>query len=371
MPSLQVLAGPHAGTLIPLVAETIILGRARTCNIVIPLIPISRNHARIVRVGEAILIEDMQSRSGTRLNNETIVYRRPLRNRDRISICDFIAVYLDEPFAGVAATDVIDEYDGHTVGAQSGLPPLVTERQWQAANNPFLLLDHLRTATGLETLGLDASTVDTSYLTVQVLGSPPPPASQRKLRLFTCACARRLWHELGEPADQESIALAERYADGVVTDQDWEQLREKMGWNDMPIFRSSRDAHQPLSDVEHYAARQAARAVVAALGLNHQQRRGQERLRLASLLRDIFRPFHKFTIDPAWLAWQDGLVGRLAGAAYDERCLPEGTLDVDRLAVVADALEEAGCAGGELLEHLRGNGVHVRGCWAVDMLMGR
>jgi hypothetical protein len=49
--------------------------------------------------------------------------------------------------------------------------------------------------------------------------------------------------------------------------------------------------------------------------------------------------------------------------------LPRG-LDVARLAVLADALEDPGCADADLLSHLRGPGMHVRGCWAVDLLLG-
>src|SRR5262249_12453726 len=61
----------------------------------------------------------------------------------------------------------------------------------------------------------------------------------------------------------------------------------------------------------------------------------------------------------------------LAQAAYDERDLPSGHLDPARLAVLADALEEAGCADADILGHLRGPGPHVRGCWAVDLLLGK
>jgi hypothetical protein len=57
--------------------------------------------------------------------------------------------------------------------------------------------------------------------------------------------------------------------------------------------------------------------------------------------------------------------------AYEERQLPEGTLDSARLAVLADTLEDAGCTHAELLGHLRGPGPHVRGCWAVDLVMGK
>jgi hypothetical protein len=92
----------------------------------------------------------------------------------------------------------------------------------------------------------------------------------------------------------------------------------------------------------------------------------------ACYLRDLFgNPFHPAALDPAWLTWHDGLVGQLAQVAYDERQLPAGTLDPDRLAVLADALEEAGCQDQNILDHLRGPGPHTRGCHIVDMLLGR
>jgi hypothetical protein len=93
----------------------------------------------------------------------------------------------------------------------------------------------------------------------------------------------------------------------------------------------------------------------------------------AHLLRCIlgplpFRP--PPAIEPAWLGWNGGLVPRLAEAAYEERTLPEGTLDPARLAILADALEDAGCTDNAILDHLRGPGPHVRGCWAVDLVLG-
>jgi hypothetical protein len=54
----------------------------------------------------------------------------------------------------------------------------------------------------------------------------------------------------------------------------------------------------------------------------------------------------------------------LAQAIYDDRTF-------DHLPILADALEEAGCSVKEMLDHLRGPGPHVRGCWAVDLLLGR
>jgi hypothetical protein len=93
----------------------------------------------------------------------------------------------------------------------------------------------------------------------------------------------------------------------------------------------------------------------------------------AGLLREIFGllPFRRVTLAPHLLKWREGLLVRLAQAAYEHRVLPAGTLEPERLAVLADGLEEAG-GPEEVIRHLRERGaVHVRGCWAVDLFSGR
>jgi hypothetical protein len=91
------------------------------------------------------------------------------------------------------------------------------------------------------------------------------------------------------------------------------------------------------------------------------------------LLRELFGPlpFRPVSVAPSLLDWDSGTVVRLARAAYEQRSLPDGKLDPTRLAVLADALEEAGCTDRDILGHLRGPGPHVRGCWAVDRLLGK
>jgi hypothetical protein len=59
----------------------------------------------------------------------------------------------------------------------------------------------------------------------------------------------------------------------------------------------------------------------------------------------------------------------LAQAAYDNRILPSGTLEPARLAVLSDALEDAGCVDRAILDDLRGPGPHVRGCWTLDLIL--
>jgi hypothetical protein len=85
------------------------------------------------------------------------------------------------------------------------------------------------------------------------------------------------------------------------------------------------------------------------------------------LLRDLFpNPFRPLSFNPSWSTPN---VIALSEVAYQERLLPSGELDVPRLAVLADALEDAGCTDADILNHLRGPGPHVRGCWVVDLLL--
>jgi hypothetical protein len=88
----------------------------------------------------------------------------------------------------------------------------------------------------------------------------------------------------------------------------------------------------------------------------------------SALLRDVlgypFRPAP--ALDPAWLAWNDGCVVKLASGIYQER-----DFSAERMGVLADALEDAGVTNEEVLGHLRGPGPHCRGCWVVDLVLDK
>jgi hypothetical protein len=82
----------------------------------------------------------------------------------------------------------------------------------------------------------------------------------------------------------------------------------------------------------------------------------------AEVLRDIYgNPFRPLTTDPRWLT---STAVSLARAMYESR-------DFGATPVLADALEEAGCDNADLLAHCRGDGPHVRGCWVVDLVLGK
>jgi len=83
---------------------------------------------------------------------------------------------------------------------------------------------------------------------------------------------------------------------------------------------------------------------------------------MMTILRCLFgNPFRPATLEPAW---QTATVHGLAQAIYEER-------GFDRLPILADALEEAGCTNADILAHCRGSGSHARGCWVVDLLLGK
>jgi hypothetical protein len=99
-----------------------------------------------------------------------------------------------------------------------------------------------------------------------------------------------------------------------------------------------------------------------------------ERAVQAALLCDIVGPAPFRRLRPpsaSVVSWNDGTVRRIAGGMYEERQLPSGTLDSARLAILADALLDAGCEDEDLLAHCRSAGPHFRGCWAVDLLLGK
>lgn len=88
-------------------------------------------------------------------------------------------------------------------------------------------------------------------------------------------------------------------------------------------------------------------------------------LQSVEILRDIAgNPFRPITVNRDWLTWNDRTVPKLAQTIYDDRRF-------DLLPILADALEEAGCGDADILAHCRGPGPHVRGCWVVDLLLGK
>jgi len=193
-------------------------------------------------------------------------------------------------------------------------------------------------------------------------------ASERKLRLFFCACCRGKHYTIC-PQGLAAVTVAEAVADGLVEETlrgETERLIQSLISDDgswSPYSLISWALHRPIggSYPLDYVMMWAIPSVLQAhLAFSDE---------ITSALSDIFgNPFNPVALEPSWL---NPTVRSLAQAAYDNRNLPAGTLDNVRLAVLADALEEAGCDNADILNHLRQPGEHVRGCWVLDAILGK
>jgi hypothetical protein len=177
---------------------------------------------------------------------------------------------------------------------------------------------------------------------------------------------RLVWHLMTDWHCRRAIEVAEQFADGIASAEELAAAREVVRW---------RDRHT-VSYLAHNLAREYIHVgdmrLVSPLWLkDHARGAGGEsaeaaiEAQLVMLLRDIGgNPFQTHKVPPAWLAWNDRTVPVIATFIYRDR-------DFERLPILADALEDAGCDNADLLAHCRGPGPHVRGCWVVDLLLGK
>jgi hypothetical protein len=192
--------------------------------------------------------------------------------------------------------------------------------------------------------------------------------SDRKLRLFACACGRSYLHRMYSEQDRRILGVMERYteqdrrildveeryADGQARIEELIAAYEAAG-ND-PVDASDAAHFDPYLNAYYNNAHYVDRFGTIPEAV---------RLMQCALLRDLFgNPFRSAQINTAWLSWNDGTVPKIAQAIYDERAF-------DRMPILADALEEAGCTNTDILNHCRQPGEHVRGCWVVDLLLGK
>jgi hypothetical protein len=166
----------------------------------------------------------------------------------------------------------------------------------------------------------------------------------RKLYLTACACCRHRPLFIALAANLEAVEVVERLADN---EEEWRMTRRgRIPFPAYPEGLTTRRAMLKLARASTYLDHTAA----------------------VPLLRDV-----QFTrCCPVLLndTWRTPLIVSLATAAYEDRILPSGELALDRLAVLADALEDVG-ASKEITDHLRSEGPHVRGCWALDLALGK
>lgn len=205
-------------------------------------------------------------------------------------------------------------------------------------------------------------------------------ASTRRLRLYGVACVRRIWHLLQDERSRQVVEIAERYADRMASEAELTQANTlatevaenffTQNWDEYAINAADAagctvmDGSDGIFTYSYPLTVCATKCVDVHIGDADAERAAQ-----ADLLREIFaNPFRQLSFDAVGLI---PTVTSLATAAYEERALPSGELDRARLAVLSDALEDAGCDNADILDHLRSASPHVRGCWALDLILGR
>jgi hypothetical protein len=250
----------------------------------------------------------------------------------------------------------------------------LTEAQWHTSNEAPRMLRYLQ----------------------QHQRSAKVPGGRRRLRLFSCGCCRLVWHLIADERCRRTVEVAENAADGKASRVDLADAEQEAAdaGRAAQKLRAQASPGPPYSGpfVRAFVAEMlasAARSAATSLLLGRfieistssirvavqwatQAEGGGEtaaravEARQAQLVRDVFgNPFRQRpTVDPAWLTWGRGAVARLAQTIYDERRFGD-------LPVLADALEEAGCADADILAHCRSADAHARGCWAVDLLLGK
>ncbi|QEG25396.1 hypothetical protein GobsT_01210 [Gemmata obscuriglobus] len=219
----------------------------------------------------------------------------------------------------------------------------MTEEEWLSAQNPLNLLMYARR---------NGPTLQTKM-------------GQRKFRLFAVGCVRRIWPSIGQIAQQRAVEVAEQFADGIGTTDDFL-------WNAWVMAGQSlaKSDPKPLHDILFGVCSGKVWEAVKVWRLTStapfNSARGnkptEEKRQLAALTRCVFgNPFRPVAFAPAW---RTSTAVTLAQGIYDDRAF-------DRMPILADALQDAGCDNDDILNHCRADTVHARGCWVVDLVLGK
>jgi len=195
--------------------------------------------------------------------------------------------------------------------------------------------------------------------------------SERKLRLFACACVYSgseffpiscftgFWNEV--------LEVAYRMADNAVSQQEVANLVGRLHGLACSIANCGDNFYGQSAQTELLAQPFRLRdelELSSAIGINKLWWQPPPLLleTYATYLREMFgNPFHPVTLDPSWLT---SSVIALAQGIYEDRAF-------DRMPILGDALMDADCDNEDILNHCRQSGEHIRGCWLLDSLLGR
>jgi hypothetical protein len=191
---------------------------------------------------------------------------------------------------------------------------------------------------------------------------------ERRARLLATAFCHRIKDLFVEPETLRAVEVIEGCADAGATTDDFQRAADAAvpNWDVFEFTTDYDDAQRAAVNAVVHAAGShdpvywACVSCVTAAGI-----RGTHSAvvpALAGLVRDVAgNPFRPVTLDPSW---RTSTVVQLAEGIYADRAF-------DRLPILADALQDAGCENADILNHCRSAGPHVRGCWVVDLVLGK
>lgn len=195
----------------------------------------------------------------------------------------------------------------------------------------------------------------------------------RKLRLAAVALCDSVSRHVSECGSVELLRQTELFADGLIKMEELRSFRRPVGTftNGLLNIVKQSDRSGILNpEVRLYSAASACLEASTAsrdmirYAINSISQSGldPDNCRQADLLRDIFgNPFRPISFAQVWRT--EAAVG-IAAKMYDSR-------EFGNMPILADALQDAGCELPEVLDHCRGPGPHVRGCWVVDLVLGK
>jgi hypothetical protein len=199
----------------------------------------------------------------------------------------------------------------------------------------------------------------------------------RKHRLLACGLCRQVAALVERPALLSALETVEAFADGLVTAN--ELARARHGASQIAECSTKCPATRRFASAVGKAASLAlpssltwfktvdpatvdhiSRALRSGLDLLAGDGDGVHRLPGYVVLFDDVEP-HRVTCCPEW---RTSTAVAIARGMYDAR-------EFGAMPILADALQDAGCNSEEILDHCRGPGPHIRGCWVIDLVLGK
>jgi hypothetical protein len=272
----------------------------------------------------------------------------------------------------------------------------MNESEWLSSADPIEMIEFLR--------GNPTSEDTVTWWNNRWQVEEPSKGNDRKFRLFASACCRRVWNRIPEQCNRDAVVAVEEFLEGracgsvlhdalvassaVEYTEDGQKRSDPGYWIVKYLGRgfykmtAAASALLVASQVIFMSDEEYGRNASFEFNCCYYTVAGYfmkpfrwplpipaavkaERLTQANLVRCVFgNPFRPVSSDPAVLQWKDRTIEKLAEAIYEERAF-------DRLPIVADALEEAGWENPDMLAHCRGQGLHIRGCYALDSILGK